>query len=557
MKTKYKLLTIIFPVVITVAWLSGCSEDELLNKSPKDQATQAGFFRDAATARQSVISCFSPLLHYETSYRSRFMHALEVGTDNMKNRPTGQLWRIQMDLWTFDATHEVNQGGMRNWWPMYYQVINNANYAIEGIPGSSDVNFTTEMQKPYIAVARLMRAFAYMNLSIFWGDVPLHDKFITGINEVYIARTPRSEVMNLVIEDLKYAKENLPLEWKDADKGFPTKAAGAGILAKAYLWAADFRLLDNETGASDYFIAAENAADEAINIADECGYSLMADFEHMMDIKSQHVDNTEFIFYLEFKENSEAIGELSNIGIVERACGEPKISVYGAGWQAIFPSRDLYETFETTPKVDPRRGYSIWAPGDFYGIYHGTATSYQLSPQAGGGEKAVQDGDSIFYDFGWSQTNLNIKKIWTPVKDLNNGRESGYDIPLLRYAELLLFSAEAKIENNKIAEGMAQLNKVRARPSVNMPPLTATDQADARDKLRHERRVELCLEGHRYHDLLRWDIVEEVMSKPIKTVYGDDSKTKGQFCKFPKNKLWPIPQIEIDANPLMVQNPGY
>lgn len=557
MKLKYKIFKIIFLAVVTLIWFNGCNEDDLLDKPPKDQSTQSGFFKDAATARESVISCFSPLLHYETSYRARFMHALEVGTDNMKNRPTGQLWRIQMDMWTFDATHEPIQGGMKDWWAMFYQVINNSNYAIEGIPGSSDVNFTTEIQEPYIAVARMMRAFAYMNLSVFWGDVPLRDKYISGINEVFMARTPRSEVMKLVIEDLKYAKEKLPVAWQDADNGLPTKAAGAGLLAKAYLWAADFLLLDNKTGSDEYFAEAENAADEAIMIADESGYSLMDDFVHMMDISSQHVDNTEFIFYLEFKENSEAVGELSYVGIVERACGEPRISVYGAGWQAIFPSRDLYETFETTPKVDPRRGYSIWAPGDFYGIYHGSATSYELSLQAGGGEKEVQDGDSVFYDYGWSQTNLNIRKIWQPVKDLNNGREGGYDIPLLRYAELYLLSAEAKIENGKIEEGMAQLNKVRARPSVNMPALTATDQADARNKLRHERRVELCLEGQRYYDLLRWNIVEEVMSKPIKTVYGNDTKVKGQLCRFPKNKLWPIPQDEINTNPLMVQNPGY
>jgi len=553
MKLKYSFLSL-----IVLIWFNSCDEDELLNKSPKDQATQAGFFVDAATARQTVVSCFTPLLHYETSYRARFMHALEIGTDNMKNRPTGQRWRIQMDLWTFDATHGLEQGGMNTWWQMFYQVINNSNYAIEGIPGSTDENFTPDMQQSYIAVARLMRAFAYMNLSIFWGDVPLHDKFISGISEVYKARSPRSEVMDFAIGDLEFAMEHLPKVWTGADMGLPTKAAGAGLLAKALLWAADFQLLDGELDAVSYFTRAEAIADEAISIADECGFSMMDDFKHMMDVSSQHVDNTEFILYLEFKENSEAVGELSNVGIVERSCGEPQISIYGAGWQAVFPTRDLFESFETTPKVDPRRGFSIWAPGDFYGIYHGEATTYDLSTEAGGGTLTVQDGDSVNYDYGWSQmTNLNIKKIWEPVKELNNGRESGYDLPLLRYAELLLLSAEAKIENGKINEGMAQLNRVRARPSVDMPPLTATDQTDARNKLRHERRVELCLEGHRYHDLLRWDIVEEVMSRPILTKYGNDLSFKGQLCTFPKNKKWPIPQEEMDANPLMVQNPGY
>ncbi len=87
-------------------------------------------------------------------------------------------------------------------------------------------------------------------------------------------------------------------------------------------------------------------------------------------------------------------------------------------------------------------------------------------------------GDNIIYKYGWSYSNTNTRKIWQPImKDgtplLIDDQQAGYDIPLLRYADLVLVYAEALIENNQVSEGMAQLNRVRARPSVNMPPLTA------------------------------------------------------------------------------------
>jgi starch-binding outer membrane protein, SusD/RagB family len=562
---KNKIIKIIVLAVSAMTLIIGCSEDNLLNKFPKDEVVQNVFMQGETTARQAAIGCFQPLKHWEESYSSRFLHALEVGTDNEDNRPTGQIWRIQMDEWTFDATHFGNSIGMTFWWGMFYQTINNANYAIEYIPTARDPKFTKENQDKYIAIARLMRAFSYMNLSIFWGSVPLHDKYAADIDNMVMARSPRSKVMELVINDLIEAKNKLPDVWTGENSGLPAKAAAAGLLARAYLWAADFQLLDGEStpfNATEYFQKAEIATDDAILIADLTGYSLMPDFLHMMSINSQQGhgnDNSEFIFTLNFLENSLTMPDDGsgnpNMGICERASQENKgIVVYGTGRGAIFPTRDLYDAFEPG---DPRRSYSVWAPGDFYGIYHGTTVTYALSAELGGGTKTVNDGDSVFLDYNWSvTTNLLIRKIWAPVKDLAQQRESGYDLPLLRYAELLLMSAEAKIENNKIAEGMAQLNKVRARPSVNMPPLTASDQSDAREKLRHERRIELCLEGMRYYDLLRWDIVEKVMTHPIKARFGYNN-LKTVHCQFPKNKLWPIPQAEMDRNPLMTQNPGY
>ena len=160
--------------------------------------------------------------------------------------------------------------------------------------------------------------------------------------------------------------------------------------------------------------------------------------------------------------------------------------------------------------------------------------------------------------------------VWLEIDE----QQDGYDIPLLRYADLVLIYAEALIENGDYNAGMTQINRVRARPSVNMPPLTATDQNDARKKLRHERRIELNMEGLRLNDMMRWvaddgvsgtevgSYLREVFgeglnAKPILMRYGDDVTLKEQNLSFPKNFLFSIPQAELDRNKLIVNNPGW
>ena len=139
--------------------------------------------------------------------------------------------------------------------------------------------------------------------------------------------------------------------------------------------------------------------------------------------------------------------------------------------------------------------------------------------------------------------------------------------------------AEALIENGQTAEGIAQINRVRARPSVNMPPVsTALSQNEARKALRHERRVELNMEGLRLADMMRWtrddgqsgtipellldltwkrNLVQVRTGKSVLMRYGDNTTTKNQNLTFPRNLLFAIPQDAMDRNKKESQNPGW
>lgn len=544
---KNKILSMLL-VLLTMFTFNNCNEAELLDKYPQDAINAGNYFVDESSSSGAVAAIFSNWNKRYTMYQRTLMY-LDLMTDDAYTRVLNT--RGQMNNYAYEE-YDTTNDQFKDWWIYIYRSINDANFCIDFIPTSSDSKFTEEKQKPYIAAAKFMRAFGYIYLTSFYGDVPLHKNFIANVEDSYKPKTPVNEVYDLIIEDLIYASENLPDQWPVNELGFPTKAAGAGMLARAYLYDKDFA-------------NAETAAKKAIEIADASGYELMADYEYMMSYASQ--PNKEFIFTINFKENDPS-GNIFQ-GMVERLPrgGDtpsgptlpPQIYAVmgGDGWGYILPTRDLYDEFEAN---DPRREYSMWIPGDFYGIHHGETFNYT---NPGTGETyTYHDGDSIFYQKAWSPTHMNTRKIVASVADLVSSQNSGYDIPILRYAELLLYYAEALIENNKINEGMAQINKVRARPSVNMPAVTASNKDEATAKLRHERRIELNMEAIRIFDLRRWGIVEQELgagpnSKKVLVRFGDDNMYKGTQCEFPKHLLLPIPVGELNVNELLTQNPGY
>jgi hypothetical protein len=175
-------------------------------------------------------------------------------------------------------------------------------------------------------------------------------------------------------------------------------------------------------------------------------------------------------------------------------------------------------------------------------------------------------GDAVGSSFVASPTGFNIRK-YVNREDLARQANCGINIMLIRFAEVLLTYAEAKIELNQLdASVYDAINRVRQRADVAMPAITpGKTQTELRSILRQERTVELAFEGHRFFDIRRWRIAESVM--PGK-VYGLTYKaTNGTLLTVEvpgwnqvwdnKNYLWPIPQKEIELNSKLTQNPGW
>ncbi len=166
-------------------------------------------------------------------FRRYWVTFQDIFTDDSYTRNVGD--RLPALNWSADPTWYH----CYSWYFCFYKGINNANFAIDGIPTSTDPDFTPDQQAPYIAVAKLAKGFCYLMLTTLWGDVTYFPHFLNDPDSAFVARTPKSEVMDRLIEDLTYAVENLPDAWTGDDIGFPTKAAAAGMLAKAYLYNRD------------------------------------------------------------------------------------------------------------------------------------------------------------------------------------------------------------------------------------------------------------------------------------------------------------------------------
>lgn len=447
---------------------------------------------------------------------------------------------IQLEKWDISPTHY----NVRDWWRFPYQSINAANFAIERIPTSTDPNFTPEKQEPYIAEAKFFRAYGYLWLTGFYGDVPLLLGTTSDFSEFYTPISPKATILAQVVQDFKDAKDGLPAV--QIDKGTPVKAAAAAFLAKTYL-------VLGEWG------NAETAAREAIQIAEGAGFGLQDDF---LSIWSEE-ENSELLFYWSFA----PVRPYGHNMSVQRLCrdmpGTMKIAINGDGWGYALPQRDLYDEFE---EGDPRREFTMYSPGHDYEIYPGADFDYTHEILDDAGDTVRWDvtykaGDMVEYDYRWSPTGLNVRKMTRHVKDLASVQQSGLDIPAMRMGEVYLLLAEALAEQGD-NEALIWVNKVRARPSVNMPPVTSGNLVDI---VRHERRVELAMEGLRIHDLLRWGILDDVFGDgtKVKRNFYSDFLDAGSSLKYDSptgnltyDPIFPIPQIEIDNNPNINVNNG-
>jgi hypothetical protein len=200
----------------------------------------------------------------------------------------------------------------------------------------------------------------------------------------------------------------------------------------------------------------------------------------------------------------------------------------GWGWNT--PTQELVDAFEPG---DPRKNETILYSGQVDPLYGENVPPYPTVPR-----------------LYWN------KKVYTnPADRLANNNKFGpwMNHRIIRYADVLLMAAEAANEiggAQNTADALAWLEEVRGRARGNnpgiLPEVTTTDQAELRDAIRHERRVELAMEEQRFFDLVRWGIDVDVLHAAGKTNYEV------------KHRLLPIPQNEIDkSGGILEQNPGY
>jgi hypothetical protein len=241
----------------------------------------------------------------------------------------------------------------------------------------------------------------------------------------------------------------------------------------------------------------------------------------------------------------------------------------------------LYNPLKPYDNRDPRLNWTVAVPGSIFCGYQYethkdsvTCWNYNVTPAKRIPNEDATNAYASFSGFSWRK--------YVDSTEFNQGAKTAISSIVLRYAEVLLNYAEAKIESNQIDQSVYDaINKIRTR--ANMPIIeTGKTQSELRAALRYERKIEFAAEGTRYFDILRWRIAEQVLDGPC---YGripkgilasapaiDSNSTPHyenisnynqmrviQVRRFNKasNYLWPIPDIEIQVNKNLGQNPNY
>lgn len=526
-------------------FLESCEKSGFLNTKPLSAITSEAVFSDPALARASLLTVYGRIPRV-------FGRNGGIPFDmNTRDSAHSFPWTIVNDLRNNDYSATTGGDQPQHIWNDTYTYIRQANTFIEGIESSK---FDDVTRKTFKAEGRFLRAVLYLDLYRFFGGVPLITKAqdITSGDALFVKRNTANETVSFIVKEFSEAAADLPVKWSGDDRGRAEQGAALGMKARALLYAAS---LNNDVALFQQASAAAKA------VVDLNRYSLYPDYQKMFFAKS---DNNEFIFYYNYTQQTPGGWPIGGWALLNAPLS---MGAWGGG----MPSQNLADEFEMTdgklytesPLYDPKNPYKNRDPRFEASIYHQGSTfqGVPLEFFIGGKDYNVN---------GFTTSGYYIKKgIDENIPDYyaNGGASITQYDPLLRYADILLMYAEAENEMGNTEEARTYVNQVRSRPGVNMPDLPAgLSIAQMRQKIRHERHIELNLEESRFHDIRRWGIAVEVSAGPVYGAYitknADGSFTYArQVLNTPtfdaKYKLLPIPQDEINKNKNLVQNPGY
>jgi len=466
---------------------------------------------------------------------------LEFATDNAYDRRGDNSAFNRLTNGTLTA----NLGILNNYWTASYKKIARTNFFLENVDrtpvdGGKLARFRAE--------ARFIRACQYFYLSQYWGSVPLVTKTLTLQEANTVAKASRQDLVDFVQNELSEAAQALPghAELPANERGRATRQAALAFLGRLQL-------------AEGLFAAAAQTYGTIIATGEN---AIAPSYKSLFDGSNE--SSSEILFATQY------LADLAGNGMLQH-----NFPAAAGGWHLHCPLGNLVEAYafadgtafsysdarydpqDLTKGRDPRLGYSVLTNGDlFQGMPYISHPDVAASP------------DQLTTSRQATRTGFGLRKFNDEAFG-GNLQNSGIDLPILRYAEVLLGYLEAKLENGDAIDQTLldqTINAVRGRPSVNMPPVTETDPIVLRGILRNERRVELAFEGLRLWDLLRWDEAKDVLqgdfygapfpgATNLRAKGNNPRDGQGRWYVTTKNfradqdRYWPIPQGETSINP--------
>jgi len=458
---------------------------DVLDKAPLGVLDADNYFKTADDAIQGINATYKPLLMNSENNNFYWVFGTLSSEEALAGGDGSRPGIIEIDIMKHTAaTQEIN-----DFWKLNYAGIVQANTVITKTP---QVDADQDLKNRIIGEGLFLRSYYHFILTQVFGDVPLILEIQTP-DEVNVSRTPKAIVLAQIAADCELAATLLPLSYSGGDVGRVTKGAALALAAKAYLYLQDYNSVLNRI-----------ADIKALGI-----YSLQADYRNNFIDSTQN--NSESVWEIQHENLELGVGNYLNQWWLSKKVMD------GYGFCEV--SMDFVNAFEPN---DPRLKFTVARHNEPYFGY-----TYKAS---------------------FSSTGASPRKYLQDKDEVTQKADGGINYTAIRYADVLLWEAEALAELGRTAEALVPLETVRARaraqaadPANTLPAITTTDKQELINLIRHERLVELGFEMHRFFDLVRWGIAADVI----------DGFVAG------KNEVFPIPQTELDLNPNLQQNPGY
>lgn len=478
---------------------AGCKK--FITKEIEGDYPETQFYKTPAQAVLAINAAYQPLLFTNSNNNRLWVFGDVASDDAAKGGDPGDQADIDL-IDQFNIT-AIN-GNLEAMWGLLYEGITRCNIVLKKVP---DIEMDQALKSRILGEAQFLRAYYYFTLVNIFGDVPIVLEPLNA-DQLQIEQSPVQQIFESVIEkDLQSAASALPSSYSGEFVGRATSGAAKALLAKAYLFQGKWT----------------NAVTTAEDVMSSGTYDLMQVYSQM--------------FNASFKNNKESVFEVQHLTGQDPQTGN-SLNQYFApridgGYFFDAPTQRYVDEFEKTGAgvYDPRLDYSI-------------------------GRDSMPWFNGEIFSKDWSPTGYLVRKHQQPFSEIPKALKGDGSINYvaIRFADVLLWDAEALNESGNTAAALVPLNRVRKRaresylydsnlpgfgtvPDELLPDIVSTNQAEVRKAIRHERRVELGFEFHRYFDLIRWG-----------ADYASQALNDKPNFNYDRDKYFPIPQSERDRN---------
>jgi starch-binding outer membrane protein, SusD/RagB family len=529
MKRYLYIFIAIFALILT----QGC--EDYLDRNPQDQISSGTYWKAKADFDNALVACYGMMLGLDSqpwdgyTMGGHFAY-MAINLDNLTDNGICMHWYGNVNGMVTGNITPVAGGYINSMYYECYRVIARCNILLKQLGEYTGSDFNDADKALMEAEARALRAFNYFALYQYYGEVPIILEPLP-VEEQAQPKKPKSEVLAAIIADLDFAIANCADVPYHQNSGHISKTSAQAIKARVLIYAA---YGDNGTPDLTTLTTVRSLCSDLMS----SGHALSTNFTDIFRKEGQG-GNAELIWSLNYLAPNNANAYGTDV-------------VYG-WWGGCQPMDNLIDSYECNDGLPWGTG-----PGD--------------SPLTNPDDKFENRDMRVFHTFafgsgadfgdgnGYFETGYSFETRYKKFLDPSNQQNLSYsiysdqDIPVIRYAEVLLMYAEAENEIDGPANAYAPINELRAR--VGQPALAAgMSQAEMRDRIRKERRWELCGEsGLRNMDIKRWHIAAETFS----ALNAMDPLDRGTVVWEDRFYHWPFPQDEIDkAGGVLIQNSDY